>query len=113
MEGIVGLLQTPLGRLRNEQARREKARLARRGLRAGGRDPRRVAELVHREALAWVDREKTFRQIASGGGDVAPGVALESEVALLDPPHDRGGRVGLGSRVKGGPATQHRELGKG
>ena len=55
MECIVGLLQAALGGLRDEQAGCEEARLAGRGLRAGGCNPGRIAQLVHGEALARVN----------------------------------------------------------
>ena len=76
MECIVGLLQAALGGLCNEQAGCEEARLAGRGLGAGGGYPGRAAQLVHREPLARVNGEEAFGEISSSRGDVAPGVPL-------------------------------------
>ena len=111
VEGVVGLFEASLQRLRHEDAGGQQGLRLREAAGLGpSHYPRIGPQLVHGEPLSGVDREEAFGQVLCLGGDTAPGLALQSEVALLDPPHHVAGAVRLQPGVEGRSPTQHGEL---
>ena len=110
VEGVVGLFEAALQGLRHQDAGGHQGLglLLEAGRGGGGRhDPGVAPQLLHGETFPGVNSEETLGEALGLAGDTAPGLPLQSEVSLLDPPHHVAGAVRLQAGEEGRPPAEH------